>query len=255
MAVSAVSNNTEVYKQLSTMQKINSAADNPAGLVISEQMTSQVNGYDVGANNAQTSNDMLKVAEGGLSHIQENLQRMRELSVQASNFIYTDSDRAAIQEEINGLKAGIQDMAKGTEFNTLKLLDGSMADMNLALNPDGTGMEIQMENSTLASLGIENFDVTGTFDISDIDKALEMVSQSRSNIGSVQNALEHVTNYNNVASENLTSARSKIVDLDVGQAVSDMQKNKILADYQQFAMMEKIKNSGLNVNKMLGLVQ
>lgn len=253
MAVSGIGGSSGQYEQLSTMKKVNSAADNAAGLAISEKMTSQVNGYDKGSENAQASSDMLKVAEGGLSSIQENLQRIRELGLQASNAIYTDEDKRAIQDEIDGLKSSIQDAAKGTEYNTLKLLDGSMADMNLALNPDGTGMKIQLANSTLESLGIEDFDVTKEFDIKDIDSAIEKVSQSRASVGSTQNVLESVYNTNGISSENLTNAKSKIVDLDVEKAVSDMQKDKVLDEYKRYAMMEKIKNEKMDVNKMLGL--
>ena len=236
MAVSTLSNSiNNSYEQLSTMKKINSAADNAAGLTIVEGMKSQTNGYDVATDNAEDAKGLLNVAEGGLSSITDSLQRIRELSLQASNFIYTDSDKQAIQEEINGLKQTIQDAAKGTEFNTMKLLDGSKADLNLATNPDGTGMKIQLENSTLESLGIADFDVTKDFDISDIDKALEKVTSKRADIGATSNALDSSINYSKIASENLTKASSNIEDLDVEEAVSDMNKKKLLNEYKMFA--------------------
>lgn len=254
MAISSINNNTnDTYKQLSTMKKINSASDNAAGLAISQKMESQKNGYDVGKENALTSKDFLQVAEGGLSQINDSLQRIKELGIKASNGIYTNEDKAMIQEEINGLKATIQDAAKGTEFNTLKPLDGSMADMNLALNPDGTGMKIQLESSTLEALGIEDFDVTKDFDLSTIDSAIEKVNQGRSNIGAKQNALEFASSANEISSQNLTSAKSRVEDLDVGKAVSDMQKEKVLDEYKRYAMLEQVKNGSLDVNKMLGL--
>ena len=221
------------------MKKINSAADNAAGLAIVEKMNSQTNGYDVGNANGKTGQDLIKTAEGGLASIHDNLQRIRELAVQASNGIYAPEDKQAIQYEIEGLKQGIQDAAKGTEFNTLKLLDGSMADMELALNPDGTGMEIQMYNSTLESLGIEDFDVTGNFNIEDIDKAIEKVSDARSSLGASYNALEHATAYNSLASENLTAASSRIEDVDLEKAVSEMKKQEVLDGYA--LMMQKLK--------------
>lgn len=251
MAVSSINNSiNDSYQQLSTMKKINSASDNSAGLAIVEGMKSQTNGYDVSVRNAQDGQSLLNVAEGGLASITDSLQRIRELSVQASNFIYTDSDRKAIQEEINGLKASIQDVAKGTEFNTMKLLDGSMADMNLATNPDGTGMKIQLENSTLASLGIEDFDVTKDFDISDIDKALQKVTEARGDIGATTNRLDSSIRYSSLASENLTRASSKIEDLDVGKAVSDLNKNKLLDEYKMFAQKALLQQQA-NMNNML----
>lgn len=237
MSVSSINNllNTS-YKQLSSMKRINSAADDAAGLTILEQLVSQANGHNVAVNNAKDGQNLLNVAEGGLSSITDSLQRMRELSVQASNdFMYTAQDKQAMQYEIEGLKQTIQDAAKGTEFNTIKLLDGSKADLNLATNPDGTGMEIQLTNSTLESLGIADFDVTKDFKISDIDKALEMVTSARTDIGATTNALNSSIRYSGIASENTTRAASKIDDLDVGKAVSELNKNKILEDYKMFA--------------------
>ena len=161
MAVSGIGNQLSAsYEKLSSMKQINKAADNAAGLAIVNKMESQTNGYDVGTGNTQTGQDLVKTAEGALGSITDSLQRIRELSVQASNAIYAPEDKAAIQAEIDGIMSGIQDVAKNTEFNTLKLLDGSMADLNLAMNPDGTGMEIQMENATLEALGIKDYDVT-----------------------------------------------------------------------------------------------
>ena len=234
MAISSINSINKSYEQLSSMKKINSAADNAAGLSIVQKMESQTNGYDVGNSNGKAGQDLLKVADSGLASINDNLQRIRELAVQASNGIYAPEDKQAIQYEIEGLKQGIQDAAKGTEFNTLKLLDGSMADLNLALNPDGTGMEIQMANSTLESLGIADFDVTGNFDIADIDKAIEKVNKARGSLGASYNALEYATNYSALASENLTASSSRIENLDVEKAISDMKKQEVLDGYSLF---------------------
>lgn len=240
MAVSGVNNSVAAsYEQLSTMKQINKAADNAAGLAIVNKMEAQTNGYDVGASNAQTGQDLLNTADGALGSITDSLQRIRELSVQASNAIYAPEDKAAIQAEVQSLMSGIQDVAKNTEFNTLKLLDGSMADLNLATNPDGTGMEIQMENATLAALGIEGYDVTGNFDISQIDAALEKVTSARASLGASSNALDHVINYNGLASQNLTAASSRIEDLDVGKAVTELKKNEVLEQYRLFAQQAK----------------
>lgn len=247
--------NSKVYEQLSTMKSINKAADNPAGLIIVEGMKTQTNGLITGANNSKSGQDLLNVADGGLSSIQDSLQRIRELGVKASNATYTYDDKKNIQDEIDGLKASIQDAAKGTEYNTKKLLDGSMADLHLATNPDGTGMKIHLDNSTLESLGIANFDVTGNFDISDIDKAISSVSKSRSNIGATTNALSHSINNNYLTNENLTKATSNIEDLDVYKALSDMKKNQVLENYRVFAQSAKIQHSSVNVNKLLGITQ
>lgn len=235
MAIGRINHTNRIYEQLSSMKKLNRAADNAAGLAIVQGMKSQTAGYDMGTRNARDGQSLLKTAEGGLSSIHDSLQRIRELSVQAGNSIYSDTERSYIQDEINQLKQSITSSAKNTEFNTKKLLDGSQADLNLATNPDGTGMKIQLDSAALDSLGIADYDVTsGNFDISDIDKAIEMVSSQRASIGASYNALDSTIAYNNLASQNLTSAFSKIEDLDVGAAVSDMKRQEVMDEYKLF---------------------
>lgn len=159
------------YQQLSTGKKINTAADNAAGLAIAQKLLTQSNGYDMGTRNAATSQDMINVAEGSLSTISDSLQRIRELSIQASNTaVYGDDDRAAIQQEIDQLKQSISDAGKNTQFNNKNLLDGSMKSSHVASGPDGSGMDINMPDAVLESLGIADFDVTKDFDISQIDR-------------------------------------------------------------------------------------
>ncbi len=242
MAIQSVNSGLNLnYQQLSSMKKINSAADDAAGLAIVNKMQSQSTGLDAGANNAAAGKDLLKTAEGGLSSISDSLQRMKELAVQASNGIYTAEDKAVIQTEIDQLKEGIASTAKNTEFNTIKVLDGSMGDMKLATNPNGTGSKIQMESSTLETLGIKDFDVTKSgFDISAIDDALKMVNSQRGSIGASSNALDSTVAYNNLASQNLVGSASKKEDLDAAAAVSDMKKNEVLNQYKNFVQNMKM---------------
>lgn len=244
--IMGISSINSLYSSLSSGYSINKASDNAAGLAIAQKLKAQSNGYEVGANNAASMNDLINVADGGLGSITDSLQRMRELSVQASNTaIYSSDDISAMQDEINGLKQSIQDAAKGTQFNTMSLLDGSTADLNAATNPDGTGMSIQMVNSTLESLGIADYDVTGSFDISVIDKALETVSGARSSLGASSNALSSVINYNTNASLNLTSAQSRIEDLDYPKAVSELEKEKLLEQYRLNMAKKKTEEDSL----------
>ncbi|KSV58490.1 flagellin [Acetivibrio ethanolgignens] len=240
MAVSGINNQVAAsYEKLSSMKQINKAADNAAGLAIVNKMESQTNGYDVGTKNTQTGQDLLKTADGALESITNSLQKIREISVQAYNAVYAPEDKAALQNEVQSLKDGIQEVARNTEFNTLKLLDGSMADLNLAMNPDGTGMEIQMANATLDTLGIEDYDVTGNFDISKIDAALEKVTSARASLGAGSNAMDSAINYNQLASQNLTAASSRIEALDVEKEVAKQKKNEILQQYQLFTQQAK----------------
>ncbi|MFW5670354.1 MAG: flagellin, partial [Acetivibrio ethanolgignens] len=240
MAVSGINNQVAAsYEKLSSMKQINKAADNAAGLAIVNKMESQTNGYDVGTKNTQTGQDLLKTADGALESITNSLQKIREISVQAYNAVYAPEDKAALQNEVQSLKDGIREVARNTEFNTLKLLDGSMADLNLAMNPDGTGMEIQMANATLDTLGIEDYDVTGNFDISKIDAALEKMTSARASLGASSNAMDSAINYNQLASQNLTAASSRIEALDVEKEVAELKKNEVLQQYQMFTQQAK----------------
>lgn len=234
MAISGIGHSTEqYYKQLSSGKRINSAADDAAGLAIAEKLQTQTNGYDIGARNAGTAQDMINVADGGLSSITDSLQRMRDLSVQASNTaIYGADEISAMQDEISQLKDSISSIAGNTQFNTMNILDGSMGNAHIATNPDGSGTSLNMPDATLQALGIDNYDVTGNFDISTIDKALELVSGARSMLGAQSNALDHTISYNHTASYNTTASRSRIEDLDYGKAVSDLKKNQIMEEYR-----------------------
>lgn len=256
MSVSSISSRNlyQNYNQLSSGKRINSAADDAAGLAIAQKLLTQSNGYDVGSRNAATSQDMTKVAEGALSSISDSLQRIRELSVQASNTaIYGDSERGMLQQEIDQLKQSISDVASQTQFNTMNLLDGSMGESHVAFNPDGSGMSVNMPNATLEALGIADYDVTGDFDISDIDKALEMVTSARGELGATSNRLDYAISYNSYASYNTTASRSRLEDLDYVTAISDMKKNQVLEEYQ-IMMQKKQEDENGRVIRLLKLV-
>ena len=242
-AISSVNGSGDLYGQIASGNRINSAADDASGLVISESMKEQESGLTVGSENAQQGIDALNIADGALGQITDNLQRIYELSLKASNsFMYTPGELNAMQQEIDGLMKGIEDIAKGTEYNTLKLLDGSMADMDLATNPDGSGQRIQMANATLESLGLDGYDVTGKFDIGRITNAIDMVSERRSEIGAQTNALEYTINRNDLTAENTMAARSQLADLDIPKAVSEQKKNQVLEDYQNMMQRQMMRD-------------
>lgn len=244
MKVSGISNLD--YSYLASGKRINSAADDASGLAIANKMESQTRALDAGTDNARTAKDLLNVADGGLNSIHSSLQRMREISVKASNSaIYGADDLAAMQKEIEQLKFSIEDAAKGTEFNKISLLDGSRADLNIATNPDGTGMEIQLTNATLEALGIADYDVTGDFNLSKLDDAIGQVSEARSKIGARSNALDSRINYNSYASSNLVGAQSKIEDLDIPKAISDLKKDQVINEYKLFFQKKVMENESL----------
>ena len=183
--------------------------------------------------------------------ISDSLQRMRELSVQASNSaIYGPDDRAAIQQEISQLNEYVTSAAGSTQFNNKNLLDGTMTNAHVASGPDGSGMNITMPNATSASLGISGYNVTENFDISAIDSALNNVSSARSSLGATYNRLGYTINNNSYTSLNTSAAHSRIEDLDYGKAVSDKKKDDLLKEYR-ILMQRKQQEQYGTVNRLL----
>lgn len=228
--------------------------DDPAGSAIAQKHMSQVKGYEQGARNGEDGLSAIKTADEALSNITDSLQRIRELSVQASSTaIYSDSDRQGMQKEIDQLKEHITSIARDTQFNTKHLLDGSMADMHLALNPQGGGLSIKTEDMTLENLGIKDYSVTGKFDISTIDDALEKVSSARSSLGAQSNAVEVSVNTSNISSENMVSSMSSIEDLDIGQYMTEQKKGEVMQQYGYFVQSQQMQQQQDMVSKLLGM--
>lgn len=221
--------------RMSTARKINSAADDAAGLSISEKLLAQSNGYSTANENALDGQSASNVAEGGLSGVEDNLQRIKELAVQASNGTYSDEDKASIQDEIEQLKYSITDQAKGTEFNTIKLLDNT-SNINLATNPSGTGMSMPMVDTSLETLGIADFDVTKNFKIDAIDNAIEKVNNARGNFGAVSNRIDSIVSSNDITNHNLIASMSRMTDTDYGKEASDYSIKTALNQYSYMAM-------------------
>ncbi len=217
------------YSQsLSSGKRINSAADGASELAILQKQETQVRGYDQGADNISEGKNALNIADGALGEVTDYLQRMRELGLKASNGLLSDSDKQSIQDEIDQLKQGIADVAGMTTYNEKNLLDGSGDSVSIAMDTNGTGKDINFGNATLKNLGIEDFDVTGSFDLKAIDKALESIQSNRSTIGSQTNALEYAYNSNRNTAYNLTSGISKLGDTEYGEYVSKLQKQNLL---------------------------
>lgn len=234
------------YGKFASGQKIQSAADGAAELSIIQKEDAQIRGQKAGENNMQSAKDMLNVAEGAMSGITEQLQRIRELAVQASNTAtMSDADRGAIQMEIDQLKQGISDIATQTTFNTKKLLDGTSDEFKLATNSNGNAMEVNAANTTLQELGIEDFDVTKDFDVQAIDDAIAKVSAGRSKVGAQTNALEFAYNNSTNTRLNHTAGKSRLEDLDVPKAISDLKKKQTLQEYMLF-MQKKRQDDEVN---------
>lgn len=234
------------YSHIASGKRINSAADDAAGLAIVKKMQREETGLRVGAENAQAGIGALNVADGALDGVTDYLQRIRELALRSMNGLNSAEDKQIYQNEIDQLKEGIQSLAKDTSLNEQKLLDGSMADMHLATNPDGSGMRIGMANSTLEALGIADFDVTsGNFNLDDIDSAIEMVSGMRGNLGASTNRLEHTYNYNTAATLEQVSSRSRIEDLDMPKAISEQKKEDLLSEYRNLMLKKQMQQDSM----------
>ena len=154
------------------------------------------------------------------------------------------------QAEIDQLKQSISDTASQTQFNTMNLLDGSKGSFHVAPGPNGDGLEIQMPNSTLDALGIADYDVTGNFDITAIDKALDTVNSARTGLGAMSNRLDSVQAYNANASYNTVASQSRIEDLDYSGAVSEQKKNELLRTFQMVMQRKHLENENGRVLRL-----
>ena len=225
-------------EKLSSGYRINRAGDDAAGLSISEKMRSQIRGLDKASTNAQDGISAIQVAEGALNETHSILQRMNELATQAANDTNTSTDREAIKAEIDQLVSEIDRIQSTTQFNTMNLLDGSFTGKNLqvgALNGQVIAISIGNMNSTklgVNSLSVDSNANAGT-SMTAIQTAIEKVSTQRSDLGAIQNRLEHTIANLDTTSENTSAAESRIRDVDMAKEMVTYSKNNILAQAGQ----------------------
>lgn len=240
------------YSQLASMQRINSASVDPAGLSISEQLKSAGAGLEQAVDNTKDAINLSNVADGSLDGIGEQLGRMKELAVQASNGILSNDDKSVIQEEINQIKQEISDVAKNTQFNGIKLLDGSFQDVNIANTGTAQGTKMNIANTSLETLGIADFDVTVEgFNIEDIDNAISKVTSARGDIGAQTNRFESSVRSNEITRENTIASQSRIADLDIGAAVTQLKQNEIMEQYKLSIQKQQMQQQGNALNLLL----
>ena len=279
ITTSAQAKSTE---KLSSGYKINRAADDAAGLAISEKMRSQVRGLDRASTNAQDGISVVQTAEGALNEVHSILQRMNELATQAANDTNTSIDRSQIKLEIDQLSSEIDRVSSTTQFNTQNLLDGSFSAKNLqvgslsgqrialsvhAMNAKALGLAIgaskgtadvwsTTKNYTIAatgasfvSLSVDSFSHAGET-MKKVQRAIDIVSTQRATLGAVQNRLEHtIANLDNI-SENTQSAESRIRDTDMAKEMVTYSKNNILAQAGQ-SMLAQANQSNQGVLSLL----
>lgn len=234
----------KTLEKLSSGKRINKAADDAAGLAISQKMQAQIRGLRQASRNALDGVSLIQTAEGALNEVHSALQRMRELCVQGANGVNEGEDLKAIADEIDQLTQQIKEIAENTEFNSKKLLDGSertlefqiganinqvlridLNEIKITVDDDGVGIEdfidkikdkIDLESNDFQS-GIDTFDT-----------AITKVASSRSKLGAYQNRLEHTINNLDNTAENLTASMSRIEDVDMALEMSEFTKLNVL---------------------------
>ena len=251
-------------EKLSSGYRVNRAADDAAGLSISEKMRAQIRGLDQASSNAQDGISLIQTAEGALNEIHSVLQRMRELTVQAANDTNVTADRRAIAKEVRALTSEINRIATQTEFNTMKLLSGGFQSKVLQVGANTTQtISFSISKMTAGKLGVSAKVIAGaisvagangkaiTMLISIVNKALSKVSLQRSALGALQNRLEHtITNADNM-SENLQSAESKIRDANMADEMVAYSSFSILQQAGQ-SMLAQANQSTQGVLSLLG---
>ena len=245
-------------EKLSSGYKINRAADDAAGLTISEKMRSQIRGLNKASDNAQDGISLIQTAEGALNEAHSILQRMNELATQAANDTNTSSDRTAIQKEINALTSELDRIASTTQFNTQNLLDGTFSGKKLqvgALENQKISIKITTMNAKGIGITAGTNNMVTTFTkagsaMTVFQHAISKVSTMRSDLGALQNRLEHtVANLDNVA-ENTQTAESRIRDTDMAEEMVEYSKNNILAQAGQ-SMLAQANQSTQGVLSLL----
>ncbi len=251
--VKSVQKSTE---KLSSGYKVNRAADDAAGLSISEKMRNQIRGLNQAVKNAEDGISLIQTAEGNMNEIHSILQRMGELAIKARNDVNASEDRQTIQDEIKQLKEEICSITKKAEFNGTKLLNGCMATgKNLQVGANqGELMKIKISGTSLSKLGLKNTSVktakSASAAIKQIQSAIKNVSAQRSLLGAIQNRLEYTINNLENYSENLTSAESQIRDTDMATEMVNYSKNNILQQAAQ-SMLAQANQSNQGVLSLL----
>jgi flagellin len=223
------------YSRLSSGLRIATAADDAAGLAISEKMRSQIRSYAVAGRNAQDGISLVQTAEGALNEVSNILSRMRELSVQAANGTMSATDRQTTDVEFQSLMDEIQRVALSTEFNAIDLLQGGTADIQVGI---GTAAYDQVTvNLVDTTTGVTGLNIAGMnvldvaasqLSITAVDQAIDLVNTARGELGASQNRLQSVFSSIMNVRENLSAAESRIRDVDVAWETADLTRNTIL---------------------------
>lgn len=240
MVNKGVFKNTE---KLSTSLRINRAGDDAAGLSISEKMRAQISGLDRANKNAQDGISLIQTAEGALAEVHSMLNRGRELAVQAANDTNTADDRQQLQKELEQLFEEVDRIGRDTEFNTMKLFDGTTNNLQIHFGAnESQTTSIVLEEVSTTNLQLATVDIKTQANseavITALDNATEKISAQRSRLSAQQNRLGHTVNNNLITSDNTSSANSIIQDANMVFEMMGLTKNQILRDTMQSALSQ-----------------
>ena len=235
---SNASNGQKNLEKLSSGYRINRSADDAAGLAISEQMRSKINGLDQATSNANDAIGLIQTAEGALTETHSMLQRMVTLATQSANGTYNSTARTAIGEEVKALKEELDRIASTTDYNGVKPLAAtatatSQLKIQVQIGPTKEEtLDIATTNMNASNLGVKNISVStvskANSAITTINAAINKVSTHRAKLGASQNRLEHTINNLKTTNENMTAAESRIRDTDMAKEMAAFTKNNIL---------------------------
>jgi flagellin len=235
--LAATSNRLERnFLRLSTGRRIATASDDAAGLGISARLSAQIRSLQQASRNSGDGISLTQTAEGSLNEISSVLTRLRELAVQSANGTLQGTDQDSLQSEFSSLLTQVDQIANATDFNGVKLLDGSTSSITLQIGAGTTSgvdtFNVSLTSALASSLGIDTLDIGSTGDasaaITAIDAAINTVSSTRANLGAVQNTLNGTIAALENRVENLAAANSRIVDVDLAIETAELTKNSIL---------------------------
>ena len=224
------------FRRLSTGLRISTASDDAAGLAISERLRSQIRSLDQAKRNANDGISLVQTAEGALNEVSSILTRLRELAIQSSNGSVSSQDKETLDEEFQSLVNEVNRIGRSTEFNGIKLLDGSSSSVSFQVG-FGTRAGIDTLAVTLSAalsttLALQSLDIGSggatTTAITNIDAAINTISSLRGSLGAVQNRLGSTINNLAIQVENLSAAESRIRDVDVAYETAQLTRNNIL---------------------------
>lgn len=251
----------ENLEHLSSGSRINKAADDAAGLAISEKMRAQIRSLNQASRNAQDGISVVQVAEGGMNEIQNILVRFRELSIQAASDTVGEKERGFIDKEVQQLKQEVDRIASSTEFNGSKLLNGEGESLDIQVGMmnhpqnDRYSFDVQKLNVSADKLGVSGVS-TATKDearanLEVVDKAITALTENRADLGALQNRLQSTINNIGIYVENMSTAKSRIKDADFASETSDLTKNNILAQ-AGISVLSQANQNNLMALKLMG---